>query len=179
MSPHVDGRDLVAEGPHLPASQNAHGGALGYVVGTPEDAGDDLATTVHYYLRIVLKRKWLIAGLTLLFVTIGGLYTLMKTPLYQAVARIQIDKKTVKVVEDGATTPVETDGNDFLRTQYELLQSRAMAERVVSALHLESDPAFLEPRDVSLIGIVRKAIAGSREPAAPSPSGQFTMAPSI
>ena len=41
-----------------------------------------------------------------------------------------------------------------MRTQYELLKSRNMAERVVSALTLGDDPDLLKPRELSLLGLI-------------------------
>ena len=57
-----------------------------------------------------------------------------------------------------------------MRTQYELLKSRNMAERVVSSLTLGDDPDLLKPREMSLLGLItglfsakpdRSAIDGS------------------
>jgi len=69
-----EGRDLVTGHAGLPASPSTHLRSPGYPQMPMEEAGDDLAATIHYYLRLILKRKWLIAGLALLFVTVGGLY---------------------------------------------------------------------------------------------------------
>src|ERR1700730_14139148 len=63
----------------------------------PEGDGDDLAVTLRQYLHMVLKRKWLILSISLAFVVLGGVRTLLKTPLYSATARIQIDREAVKV----------------------------------------------------------------------------------
>ena len=41
-----------------------------------------------------------------------------------------------------------------MRTQYELLKSRNMAERVVSLSALGDDPDLLKPRELSLLGLV-------------------------
>jgi len=112
--------------------------APGYPRGTYDD-GNELAASLQQYLRMFVKRRWLIAGLTLLFVALAAIYTLMRTPLYTATVRIQIDSQSVKIVEGGATSPNDGASLDFLRTQYELLKSRAMAERVVSAVQPQDD----------------------------------------
>ncbi len=135
-----------------------------------EGEGNDLAVTLRQYLHMVLKRRWLILSIALVFIVLGGVRTFMKTPLYSATARIQIDREAVKVVEGGATTPSEEGGSDFLRTQYELLKSRAMAERVVSSLRIQQDMDFFKPRDVSLLGILQDALSGQAKNQAPSPS---------
>jgi polysaccharide biosynthesis transport protein len=108
----------------------------------PEE-GNDLANSLRQYLHILLKRKWLILSLTLVFFVLGGIRGAMKTPLYSSTARIQIDREPGKIIEGGSTSPSEEGGTEFLRTQYEILKSRAMAERVVSALRIHEDKAHL------------------------------------
>lgn len=114
---------------------------------------DNIALTLQHYVRIFIKQKWLILGTTLAFVSIGGLNGLMKTPLYTSTVTIQIDLEAIKVVDGDATGPARNaQGADFQRTHYELLKSRAMAERVVSSLQLQEDLDFLRPRSQSLTG---------------------------
>ena len=84
--------------------------------------------------------------------TLGAVRTLMMTPLYEATVRLQIDRNVAKVVESGNVTPVEGTDFEFLKTQYELLQSRTMAERVAVSLKLGDDADFLQPTGFSLIG---------------------------
>ena len=50
---------------------------------------------------------------------------------------------------------------EFGQTQYKLLQSRAMADRVVSALKLGADPDFLKPREFSLVGAVMRMLTSA------------------
>ena len=149
-----EGRALVAgkEGAIAAAALEPRG-APGY---GPSPQGEDtpLAVTLRQYIYMVMKRRWLILGVALLFSVLGGVQTLMKTPLYTATVRIQIEREAAKIVETGATTLSEQGSSDFLRTQYELLKSRALAERVVSALRLADDASFFKPRQASLINIL-------------------------
>jgi succinoglycan biosynthesis transport protein ExoP len=113
----------------------------------------DLALTLQYYVRVFLKHKWLVLGTVLIFVSLGGLNALMKTPLYTSTGTIQIDLEAIKVVDGDTTAPARNaQGADFQRTHYELLKSRAMAERVVSSQQLQDDLDFLKPRGQSLTG---------------------------
>lgn len=114
---------------------------------------DNIALTLQHYVRIFIKQKWLILGTALAFVSIGGLNGFMKTPLYTSTVTIQIDLEAIKVVDGDATAPARNvQGADFQRTHYELLKSRAMAERVVSSVQLQEDLDFLKPRSQSLTG---------------------------
>jgi uncharacterized protein involved in exopolysaccharide biosynthesis len=84
----------------------------------------------------------------------------MKTPLYSSTARIQIDREPGKIIEGGSTSPSEEGGTEFLRTQYEILKSRAMAERVISALRIYEDGDFLKARDVSPLSLLTGSSKG-------------------
>ena len=104
--------------------------------------------------RIFNKRKWLILAIVAAFMAIGAVRTLMETPLYNSTIRIQIDRSASKIVENGDVSADNGEG-DFLRTEYERLSSRMMAERVASALNLSDDRDFLRPRGFSLRTLVR------------------------
>jgi capsular exopolysaccharide synthesis family protein len=115
---------------------------------------NEVGIALRQYLHVLVKRKWLVLSFVLVFVVLGGVRAILKTPLYAATSRIQIDREPGKIIEGGATSPSEEGGADFLRTQYELLKSRAMAERVVSALRLHEDKQFFKATDVSLFSLL-------------------------
>ena len=73
----------------------------------PLDEGKDLAVTLRQYLYMVLKRRWLILGIALAFFVLGGVRVLLKTPLYSATVRIQIEREPAKIVEKGMTEQIE------------------------------------------------------------------------
>ncbi len=63
-----------------------------------------------------------------------------------------------KIVEGGSVTPAETADGEFLRTQYALLQSRALAERVVSVLKLGEDADLLQKKGFSFMSFMNRLI---------------------
>src|ERR1039458_865428 len=113
----------------------------------------------HEYWRILKKRRWLVLSVLMVFLVLGTLITLMTTPLYTASVRLQIDRNVSKVVEGGNITPVEGADFEFMKTQYELMLGRSMAERVVSSLKLGEDPEFLKPQGFSILGFARQLMA--------------------
>ncbi len=133
-------------------------GPAGY--GTTQDDGSAIVQQTLQYLHVAFKRKWIILSIMLAVVTLGTLKALMTTPRYTSNVRIQIDREPLKVVEHGLTDPQEEGGLDFLKTQFELLKSRAMAARVVSSLHLEQDQNFLASGRTGLLGSIRSFFAG-------------------
>lgn len=106
------------------------------------------------YLRTALKHRWIILGTVLVALVIGVAATLLSTRIYTASATIQIDRQAAQVLEGAEVTPVESmiAGEEFFQTQYGLLRSRTLAERVVDSLGLASSDAFLEQMEVSVSG---------------------------
>ncbi|AGK56637.1 capsular exopolysaccharide family protein [Hyphomicrobium denitrificans 1NES1] len=121
----------------------------------------DIAAKIWDYWRIFNKRKWLILAIASCVLAIGAIRTLMTTPLYTSTIRLQIDRNVAKIVDGGSVTPVEGTDNEFLKTQYELLQSRSLAERVASAARLADDPDFIRPREFSLFAMSREFLKTS------------------
>ncbi len=144
---------LIPAARGVPAYREPYGPVDAYARGAPDEAPGSEFNPLEYW-RILNKRKWLILGVVAAFVTLGAVRTLMTPPLYTATVRLQIDRNVAKIVEGGNITPVEGMDSEFLRTQYELLQSRTMAERVASALKLGDDAGFLKPKEFSIIGAV-------------------------
>ncbi len=100
----------------------------------PPDAGDTLDLQAYWHL--LRKHRWMIAGVVGVVIAAVLVLTLLTVPTYRATTLIQIDREALKVVEfDGDQRPVEAGAsNDFYQTQYELLKSRALAERVANDL---------------------------------------------
>lgn len=91
--------------------------------------------------RIALKRKWLIVSIIIVFVIGAGIYSLTRTPIYQASATILIEEpgsSMLNLEEMFNYTPYYR--YDFLgvyfNTQLRLLTSRSLAERVARRMNL-------------------------------------------
>jgi len=126
--------------------------------------GADAGVVLREYWRIFNKRKWVVLSIAGAFLVVGTVVTLMMTPLYTSTLRLQIDRNVVRVIEGGNVSPIEGTDLEFLRTQYELLQSRALAERVAIALKLGDDRSFLQSADTSLLGSVTRWMGGGDLP---------------
>ena len=133
------------------------GDAQGY---GPYGDEDTKPFDIFKYLRIATKYKALIAGTTLAVLAITALSTFMTTPIYQATASLQIEREASKIIDKGDVASEETGGQDFYQTQYQLLQSRTLAERVASALSLARDPAFNKEVAPSLVTLLKSKIMG-------------------
>lgn len=94
------------------------------------------------YWHIVMKRRWLIATITGVVLLATLVLTLMSTPVYRATTVMQIDNEEQHIVQVGGIAAQSEYDPEFQETQYELLKSRTLAERVAQGLQL--DPAELE-----------------------------------
>lgn len=92
----------------------------------------------------MLRRHWKLAAA---FCAIGlagaGIHYAITPKAYQATTTIQIERRNLTPLGNGQNPWLENYWNmEFYPTQYELLQSRGLAERVVKSLDLMEDPAF-------------------------------------
>jgi succinoglycan biosynthesis transport protein ExoP len=104
---------------------------------TPPEQEDD--ETLHFrdLWRIVVKRKWVVVAVALLALATALVSTMMQTPIYRATITLKIEREAAKIVDfKSSAQPEEYGDADFYRTQYELLKSRTLAERVVEQLNL-------------------------------------------
>ena len=118
--------------------------------------------------RIVSEWRWLIiacVGIGLIFAVI---VTLLTTPLYLATVVLEINPPEVQQVSGTKGTPVLQNDMNYLPTQYGLLRSRSLAERVAQELNLASNKTFM---NMDADRATREAVAASII------AGHFTVAP--
>lgn len=106
---------------------------------------DDRLPVIRQYLRIVRRWRYVIIGVTAAFVLLGLIITLLMTPKYTALATLEISREANQVTGfQGVERETSIADQEFYQTQYGLLRSRALAERVANQLRLVDDPKFLE-----------------------------------
>lgn len=113
----------------------------------------DSAINLRRYWGILLRHKFVIAGITAAALVVGIAITLLTTPIYQARATVQIDREAARVVSGQDVQPQEqlVSGEEFFQTQYGLIRSRSLAERVAEALGLARTDQFLKAMGVKTI----------------------------
>ncbi len=90
------------------------------------------------YLRVVYKRRWT-AGLAFLVVFASGTISTLKKPqIYEATAKVLIEKEARRSTSINSVLDDQQSwyDDDFYKTQYEILRSRRLAWRAVQALGL-------------------------------------------
>ncbi|WP_116472430.1 GumC family protein [Zobellella maritima] len=112
-------------------------------VGHDEKKSMDLLAPVLLW-RFIAGRIWSIIFFTLIVATLTVLLVSNMTRIYRATATLLFENKAANVLSIEQIYGVE-GGDDYLVTQFELLKSRALAERVVRNLGLDTHPEF-DPR---------------------------------
>jgi capsular exopolysaccharide synthesis family protein len=98
---------------------------------------------IQQYLRIALRWKYVIIGITTACIVLGVIVTLLMTPKYTATATVEIAREASQVTSiQGVERETSVADQEFYQTQYGLLESRALAERVATQLRLVDDPEF-------------------------------------
>ena len=99
------------------------------------------------YVRVVLKRKWVLVTFAAVLVALTAVLSFTKTPLYRATATLLIDEPGASliniqdVLNAGAYYRSDYLGTYF-NTQLRLLTSRSLAERVAKKLNFAARPEF-------------------------------------
>ena len=135
--------------------------------GPAEQAGPASVPMLTQYLRVAIRWKWLIIGSIVAVILLALVYTLLATRQYTATSRIEISRDQNRVVNVADVQPDSSFADaEFYQTQYGLLESQSLAERVARNLRLIDDPAFFR-----LFGEDEIAESlSSRSPASRSPA---------
>src|SRR5690606_34686474 len=96
--------------------------------------------------QTVWLNRWIVGGIILGSLTIALVITLLATPQYTSTARVQVNRVTANVsnVEGVQPEGAVLNYDEFYNTQYSLLESASLAQRVVRVLNLAQDDEFLE-----------------------------------
>lgn len=110
---------------------------------------------LRQYLRIAIRWRYVILGVTGACLLLGLIATLLMTPKYTAEATVEISRESSKITDfQGVEREASVADQEFYQTQYGLLRARSLAERVATQLRLVDDPKFFE-----LFGISEDALA--------------------
>jgi succinoglycan biosynthesis transport protein ExoP len=111
-----------------------------------DDNMDEKYLHLTDYGNILIKRKWWVLGFLLSMIITVGLYTFTRTPIYRASAMLQIVQDSPQALIGDRSDPLMAfqydTQNRFYETQYKLLNSRPIAEKIIDSLKLQEHPEF-------------------------------------
>lgn len=107
--------------------------------------GEASSFNIAEYWRLAVKHRLIILASFVAAILLGLAATLLMTPIYSSSVTLQIDREAARVLNVDEVQPGEsmTQAEEFFQTQYGLLRSRSLAERVVDSLGLANSDTFL------------------------------------
>src|ERR1700694_4315767 len=96
------------------------------------------------YLIILRKHQWLILFFLLMIVSIVSIATFRMQPVYQATARVEIDRENANAIRfsDSDSYDMYADLEDYITTQSKILQSETLAMLTVKSMGLDNLAEF-------------------------------------
>lgn len=108
-------------------------------------ANSESLPLIRQYLRIAMRWRYVIIGITAVCIILGLIGTLLMTPQYTATAEIEIQRESNQVTNfEGVERETSIADQEFYQTQYGLLESRTLSERVATQLRLVDNVEFFE-----------------------------------
>ena len=108
-----------------------------------QDADDDVIDLTHYF-RVINASKWRIVSLAGIVTLLVALVVLSMTPIYQATSSLLIESEETNIVSIEQVYGLDASKKEYFETQYEILKSRHIAEKVVDKLNLGENPIFTQ-----------------------------------
>ena len=110
--------------------------------------GDEI--DLRHYWRIINNNKWNILSLAAVVSIIVALVVMAMRPVYQSTITLMIESEQAKVVSIEEVYGLGSGNKEYYLTQFEILKSRGLAERVVKELdirhHADFNPDLKKPR---------------------------------
>jgi len=115
----------------------------------PAADSNDAGISLLGYWQTLVKRRLVIAITVVVALALGLAITLLIPAAYTATATVQIEREAPHVLNSDQQDVEPEDvvaGDEFYQTQYGLLRSKSLAQRVIGALNLTANPAFLKTK---------------------------------
>src|SRR5262245_66609896 len=121
----------------------------------PQPFPEEGAKELHLldYWRTIWRGRWTVLGIFVVVVTLVAIGTFTQKPTYRAAATVEISPAAQKVtpmadVSDmGAGSYGWLAEERYFNTQYEIIKSRDVAQRVFDRLDLNNNPQFSKSKD--------------------------------
>ena len=123
-----------------PGDFSGHGHPRRHLAAAPHPEFEPAHATIPpiHYLLVVWRQKWKIAAFVATCVLAVYLVSSRLTPIYEATARIDVDRRIPNAVigPEAVQGPAGDDGDAFMATQMELIQSDAVLRPVAERFKL-------------------------------------------
>jgi chain length determinant protein EpsF len=97
--------------------------------------------SLKQFILVLLARWKVAAGIFVVVLVAGALFTLLSTTMYTAAATVVVDMKADPIA--GVATQTQLMSS-YIATQVDIINSPRVAQRVVKLLKLDTDPNYVE-----------------------------------
>lgn len=107
-------------------------------------AWDEPEINLRDYLDVIIRRKWIIITVLAFIFISTVIFTLSSTKIFKASTLIEIKQAASKVTKFEELAPNQLSLREFYETQIKLLQSMAIARRIIDSMDLSNNPTVIE-----------------------------------
>lgn len=107
----------------------------------------DGAAKVRATIRVLRKRRWSVVCALLVVFAVVTAWTLKQKPVYEAKGLLEIEQASPNIPTVQDLFQIENISDDYVETQYKILQSDSLARAVVRQLHLDQRKEFNSTED--------------------------------
>ena len=113
-------------------------------------SGEGTAIHLRDYLDVIKRRRLPILSVFVVILALAATYTMLATKYYTATTQLLIEQTAQRSLSLQEALAVDRSAMDFYQTQYRLIESRAIAVKVVTSLKLYKLREFgaVYPRDL-------------------------------
>lgn len=117
---------------------------------------NDDVIDLRQYWNTINRHKWGILGFAIVITMLTTLVVFSMKPVYRAEATLLIESQKANVVSIEDVYGLDSSNNEYYLTQFEILKSRQLAERVINKLNLTEHPEFNQ--EPGLIASIKASI---------------------
>lgn len=115
------------------------------------------------YWQTIKRYFWRILSLAVLITILVALIVMSITPQYSATATLLIESDQAKVLSIEEVYGIDSSRKEYFQTQYEILKSRQIAEKVVEKLKLYEHPTFDPEYESNQSGFIASSVDSIKE----------------
>jgi capsular exopolysaccharide synthesis family protein len=129
------------------------------------------------YLRVILKRKWIILSIALIVTTAAALYMFRIPSIYLSEATLVIENRNPSLIQSQQDKVTINLGDDptYWNTQLKLLQNPELMRQVAREMGLQNNPEFARDQAGPGLTTALRDLFGRKKADAPKPTSTLPV----
>jgi polysaccharide biosynthesis transport protein len=142
------------------------------------ESQDDVAEGAYLraYWRILRNRRWTVLSALAVVFTVGTIFTVRQKPVYHAASMLEIEQENSNLITVQQLFQVQDVTDDYLNTQYKILQSDTLARDVIQELHIDQLKEFNPPKTTWPWELKKQGSSAAADPASGAAHKQAVLA---